>query len=70
MLNRAVFLVPCFSIFFLSDLPDIFDSDCFPVTLNDTPLSCLMYADDLILLSDSSTGLQCALDKLNQYCLK
>ena len=54
----------------LGDLPDIFDSNCHPVKLNNTSLHCLLYADDLIILSESSDGLQCALDKLHQYCLK
>ncbi len=40
------------------------------MTLYDTELSCLMFADDLVLLSTSSTGLQCALDKLQDYCNK
>ena len=29
-----------------------------------------MYADDLIILSESTCGLQCALDKLQSYCMK
>ena len=29
-----------------------------------------MYADDLIILSESASGLQCALDKLQSYCMK
>ena len=55
---------------FLSDLPNIFDSECDPVQLNNSFLHCLMYADDLVILSESSNGLQCALDKLHDYCSK
>jgi hypothetical protein len=33
-----------------------------------TRLSCLLYADDLILLSESEKGLQSCLDSLNSYC--
>jgi hypothetical protein len=29
-----------------------------------------MYADDLILISESAKGLQCAIDKLHAYCMK
>jgi hypothetical protein len=36
--------------------------------LNKTPLSCLLYADDIILLSSSAEGLQASLEKLSKYC--
>ena len=36
--------------------------------VRDVKLSCLMFADDLVLLSSSASGLQCALDKLDEYC--
>jgi hypothetical protein len=29
-----------------------------------------MYADDLIIVSESASGLQCALDRLHEYCMK
>ena len=34
------------------------------------PINALMYADDLILISQTKEGLQKQLDKLNEYCLK
>ena len=39
-----------------------------PVYLNDKRLDCLMYADDVILLSSSSAGLQSKLDLLQAFC--
>lgn len=63
-------LSPLFFNIFLSDLPDIFDSSCDPVNINNLPLSCLMYSDDLIICSESAKGLQCALDRLHNYCSK
>jgi hypothetical protein len=42
---------------FINDLPDVFDNSCQPVTLDVSKLSCLMYADDIILLSETSEGL-------------
>jgi hypothetical protein len=39
-----------------------------PVLLNNTPLHCLMYADDVILLSTSPEGLQQKTNILEQYC--
>jgi retron-type reverse transcriptase len=68
--KQGCVLSPIFFNIYLSDLPSIFDSNCDPVTLNNTSLSCLMYADDLIILSESAKGLKCALDKLYQYCMK
>ena len=53
---------------FIYDLPKIFDTKCCPVLLNETILNCLLYADDLILISETSFGLQNCLDKLSKYC--
>ena len=35
---------------------------------NEVPINALMYADDLILLSDTPEGLQKHIDKLSKYC--
>ena len=35
---------------------------------NDEPISALMYADDLVILSTSHQGLQKCLDELQKYC--
>ena len=53
---------------FINDLPRIFDEDCDAVSLGDCNLNCLMYADDVILLSKSEIGLQNCLEKLEAYC--
>ena len=53
---------------FINDLPSIFDEDCDAVSLGDCNLNCLMYADDVILLSKSEIGLQNCLEKLEAYC--
>jgi len=68
--KQGCVLSPIFFNIFLHDLPNIFDASCDPVTLNNSFLSCLMYADDLILISESAKGLQCALDRLYDYCNK
>ena len=54
---------------FLNDLPEIFDSStCDPVYLGEEEkINCLMYADDLIILSQSEAGLQECLHKLHNY---
>jgi hypothetical protein len=38
------------------------------VYLQDKKISCLLYADDLILISDSEQGLQDRLNILHKYC--
>jgi hypothetical protein len=54
---------------YTNDMPSIFDfSYTELVSLNTTRLNCLLYADDLILLSESEKGLQSCLDSLNSYC--
>jgi hypothetical protein len=35
---------------------------------NKTKLNCLLYADDLVILSRSKIGLQNCLDQLNNWC--
>ena len=46
----------------------IFENICDPITINNIKLSCLMYADDIVLISESAKGLQNCLNKLSNYC--
>ena len=56
---------------FTNDIPTLFkDEICAPLKLLDVDISCLLYADDLVLLSESESGLQSCLDKLNLYSKK
>ena len=41
-----------------------------PVSLNTSKINCLMYADDVILLSETPVGLQNNLSHLQKYCTK
>ena len=53
---------------FVNDIPSLFINSCNPVKLGDTDLTgCLLYADDLVLLSESQVGLQKCLTKLQWY---
>ena len=69
VLNKVVSLVLFFSLY-INDLIDHFGPDCEPLELNRKPISCLLYADDIILLSESAKGLQKSLDILKTYCDK
>ena len=55
---------------FLNDLPDIFYGRCDPVRIGKTEISCLLYADDLLILSETETGLRASINKLHSYVKK
>ena len=56
---------------YLYDLPEYLSKDPNdPVIIDNTELSSLMFADDLVLVSTTNTGLQQCMDNLSQYCKK
>ena len=52
---------------FVNKLPSIFYSSCDPVSILNQNFSCLLWADDLLILSKSPSGLQNALDKTKLF---
>ncbi|KAL5005625.1 hypothetical protein ScPMuIL_016783 [Solemya velum] len=67
--KQGCVLSPLLFNLYLHDLPSIFE-DCDPIRLHDTDVSCLLYADDLVIVSRSYCGLQRALNNLSDYCQK
>jgi len=64
-------LYPLLLKIFVNDIDLIFDKKiCNPIQLNTTYLNCLLYADDLLLLSETENGLQSCLNSLQNYCNK
>ena len=55
---------------YVDDIKDIFDDSCYPIDIFEKPLSHLLYADDLILMSRTDAGLNSCLQKLVDYCEK
>ncbi len=55
---------------FINDIPSIFDKSCSPAILGRLSVSCVMYADDLVIFSESAEGLQNCLNKLHKYTKK
>ena len=58
---------------YINDFPKYLQNLPGTVFLNSIPLQCLIYADDIVILSSSREGLQRRLDKLNlffkEWCL-
>ena len=48
---------------FINKLPTVYDSQCDPVCVGDSPVNCLMWADDCVVMSTSEAGLQRSIDK-------
>ena len=53
---------------FINDLPNYFDETPDPVLVNNRKISCLLYADDVVIMSTSHDGLQHKLNKLQAFC--
>ena len=68
--KQGCILNPTLFSLYINDLIDHFGPECEPLELNRKPISCLLYADDIILLSESAKGLQKSLDILKTYCDK
>ncbi len=68
--KQGCVLSPTLFKLFINDLPSIFTDECEPVTLYDKKVSSLMFADDVVLTSESKEGLQQSLNKLLEYSNK
>ena len=54
---------------YLNDINQIFTSQEYcPPSLGEHEVKCLLYTDDLLILSETAQGLQNALNRLNIYC--
>jgi hypothetical protein len=68
--KQGCVLSPTLFKLFINDINIIFNEECKPVKLYDEKISCLMFADDIVLLSENADGLQLAMNKLNAYTEK
>ena len=55
---------------YISDLKSFLGEDDDTPKLDSTPIYCLMYAGDLVLMSRSESRLQIILNGLGEYCRK
>ena len=67
-LKQGGVLSPYLFNLFIDDINQIFDESCDRIKLFNSPLSHLLYADDLILMSNSKEGLQECLNRLGKFC--
>lgn len=68
--KQGCMLSPSLFKLFIGDLPDCFDNECMPAKLVKESVNCLMFADDVVLISETKEGLQNALDRLDIYSKK
>jgi hypothetical protein len=52
---------------FIDKITNVFDDSCDPVNIDNTPQSCLLWSDDLLLFSLSEKGLQNCIDKMCSF---
>ena len=69
-LKQGCPLSPMLFNLYIDDIKYVFDEQCDPVPVSDIHISHFLYADDLVILSQSRTGLQRCLDKLHLFSLK
>ena len=65
--KQGCVLSPCIFNLFINKIPEIYDQTCDLLTFSGTPLPALIWADDLVCFSLSSTGLKNAINKTKMY---
>ena len=63
-------LSPTLFALFINDLAEELKTLNCGISINDLPLCCLLYADDLMLLSDTEDNMQRMLDHVSNWCNK
>ena len=53
---------------FVNDLTKCFDKTCMPALLGEHRIHCLVFANDLVILSESALGLQNCLNVVGNMC--
>ena len=62
-LKQGCPLSPMLFNLYIDDIKDIFDDQCDPIDIQNTNINHFLYADDLVILSESKAGLQRCINK-------
>ena len=65
--KQGCVLSPILFNLYIDKICTIFDKSCDPVTANNRDFNCLLWADDLLLVSKSAIGLQNSIDKMHNF---
>ena len=66
-LKQGCPLSPMLFNLYIDDIEKVFDESCCPIKFQNKNINHFLYADDLVLISESSEGLQNSLDKVHQF---
>ena len=65
--KQGCVLSPILFNIFIDKISNVFDETCAPVKINNLSLNCLLWANDLLIISQTSEGLQNSLNKMKNY---
>ena len=66
-LKQGCPLSPMLFNLYIDDIDNVFDDTCDPITIQNERLNHFLYADDLVILSQSNEGLQKCIDKVFEF---
>ena len=69
-LKQGCPLIPLLFNLYIDDVGSVFTDNCAPLELHDIKLSHFLYADDMILLSETEEGLQNSLNALHRFSVR
>ena len=59
-----------FNIFINDIINELLTDECTPANISGIKVGCLLYADDLVIASETTVGLRESLGKLDEYCYR
>ena len=66
-LKQGCPLSPMLFNLYIDDIEDIFDENCDPINIQNENINHFLYADDLVILSQSKEGLQICIDRASEF---